>query len=484
MITSPSFSVVVGVLVAAAAFVPEAHATPGLDWCTYLGDAGGDKSADVAFASSETTVTVGDTTSTAGIAGNIAGNFTHDASYGGGGGDGFLAKFDLSGNRLWGTYYGGAGLDYFESVAVDSNDVIIAVGTTSSANAGAVIATVHDVTLDGFSDAMLVKFSSTGTRLVSRYFGGNSADSGRGVCVTPDGYTYVVGITNSTNLGLNALHQNFRKGNPDAFVAKFDGGGLALWVNYFGGTGGETEAEDCVADAAGNVFVVGRTTTNNSIYLNGWDSTYGGLGDAFLAKFTAAGALSRGTYYGGTGPDVAHAVDLDANGNIYVAGTTKSPNTLNVIDTSGQALQDDEDAFVVRFSPTFIRHWGRYYGGSDCCNGNKDTFKDLEVQGETVLLSGDTTSADGIATPDAFALNYGDFVDGMFVILSASNGSTIYGTYINGDGEAGEHGNGVAGTARHAAVTGSTTGDRLATSGAHDFLYGGAVDAFLMIIGM
>jgi hypothetical protein len=77
-------------------------------------------------------------------------------------GDGYIAKFDPSGQRLWATYYGGSATDYFmESITNSTGDVFV-VGGTATTNT-AVIATpgVHQTSLGSgtvvSTDAMLVK---------------------------------------------------------------------------------------------------------------------------------------------------------------------------------------------------------------------------------------------------------------------------------------------------------------------------------------
>ena len=48
----------------------------------------------------------------------VSGNSnTHQGTYGGGFSDGFLAKFNQNGVRLWGTYYGGEQADQGKSCA-------------------------------------------------------------------------------------------------------------------------------------------------------------------------------------------------------------------------------------------------------------------------------------------------------------------------------------------------------------------------------
>ncbi|PCC73826.1 Beta-propeller repeat-containing protein [Nannocystis exedens] len=466
----------VAVAIVAAAAASEARAAPTLQWSTYYGDSSAEFAHDVTFDSSSSLVTVGSTSSTNGIAGAASGNVAHDASFNGVW-DGFVTKFDLAGNRLWGTYYGGSEYDDLTSTATGANDRVVAVGLTESSNVNNQVATVGDTTLGGTQDALIVVFNANGSRAWARYLGGSGIDGATGVCVGTDGAIYVVGVSSSTDLPTTAAsHQANIAGIRDAFIAKLSSAGALQWVTYYGGPNHETVASDCAVDASHNVYVVGWTSASSGIAENGWDETFTGVYDAFLAKFDTFGARVEATYYGGFHSDSAHAVDLDPDGNIYVAGMTQSPDTdLDLMDTIGTSLQGAEDGFVVKFDADMDRVWGRYYGGA-----GEDRLHDLDYQDFAVLLSGHTNSSDNISTPDAFSPDLDGPVDGMFVGLDASDGAEFYATYLGGDGD--EGGYGVAGTWAHAAVTGYTGSTGLATAGAHDTTYSGSSDVFLMLI--
>ncbi len=57
---------------------------------------------------------------------------------------------------------------------------------------------------------------------------------------------------------------------------------------------------------------------------NVFQTTSGGDGDAFIAKFTSTGSRVWGTYYGGSGEDYALAIATDSKGNVIAGGETVS----------------------------------------------------------------------------------------------------------------------------------------------------------------
>src|SRR5690349_20534927 len=106
-------------------------------------------------------------------------------------------------------------------------------------------------------------------------------------------------------------YQTALAGNYDALLVKFDSTGNRLWATYFGGSGLDQPLCSAV-DAHGNIFIGGYTESASQISsANGFQLTYGGGGDAFLAKFSSSGVLKWSTYYGGSGQDRFHGMAID-----------------------------------------------------------------------------------------------------------------------------------------------------------------------------
>ena len=128
-------------------------------WATYYGgtlNAYGNDVATDAFGN----VYLGGETSDSTV--NIAsGGFQN--TYGGGPSDGYLVKFDAAGNRLWATYYGGTGSEYFSGkLATDALGNVYLGGSTTSTTG---------IASGGFQNTMvaggggfLAKFYVTGNR--------------------------------------------------------------------------------------------------------------------------------------------------------------------------------------------------------------------------------------------------------------------------------------------------------------------------------
>lgn len=341
--------------------------------------------------------------------------------------DAFLAKFNSSGVRQWGTYYGGSSFEWAYYASVSSSGNILVSGTTASSD-GTSMATAgcYQPTFGGgTADVFLVEFSSTGQRNWGTYYGGAGSFSDDGIWNSYDsnGDIYLTGLTNSTNnIASPGAYQTSLGGASDGFVSKFNASGQLLWGTYYGGSGTDYFYGGCL-DASGNVYVSGITSTTNTSIIatpGAHQQAYGGNNDAMAVKFDASGLRLWGTYYGGSGHDEAGKPALDVNGDLYFSGMTASSSGTAI--ATACAYQSNYgggtyDAFLTKFTPAGTRLWGTYYGGSALDYG---LFCAVDLNGN-VFLSGSTSTSSGtiIASSGAHQASYGGGTnDGYLVKFS------------------------------------------------------------------
>ncbi len=412
------------------AFLMKLNASGIRQWGTYYGDAQEFGNSCAADASGNVYL-AGQTSSTTGTV--IATPGSHQAVFGGGNEDAFLVKFDANGVRLWGTYYGGSGsLDNGNTCATDVFGNVYLSGQTTSAS-GSEISTPgsHQEIFGNNVDAFLVKFNGNGVRQWATYYGGPGLEYG--YCTTdPSGNVYLTGLTTTwtgTAIATSNGHQaNSGGGIFDAFLAKFDANGVRQWGTYYGGLNSD-QASSCTSDASGNIFMAGYTDANtplDTIATTGSHQTVygGGVEDAFLVKFNAAGVRQWGTYYGGTGSDFAYSCSADASGNVYLAGSTTS-TAGGVIATPGSYQSViPGNVFLVKFNQAGVRLWGTYYGGSaiDFSGAYACTADGLGNS----YLAGFTDAAFGtnIATPGSHQDVFGGLSDGFLVKFNDCTAAT------------------------------------------------------------
>ena len=220
-----------------------------------------------------------------------------------------------------------------------------------------------------FAEGFVTKLNAAGSSLVfSTYLGGDQNDDViTALALDSGGDIYVTGHTMSPDFPTTpgAFSRTLAGGYilGDAFAAKLDAtGSHLLYGTYLGGraddSGGTANGDDSgyaiAVDGLGHAYVAGYTESRYfpTSYIS-FDPTFGGYGDAFLAKLAVDGAsLVYSTFLGGWTKDSAYALALDAAGNAYVSGETVSndfPVTSPAFDVS---LNGGRDAFVAKLSPT------------------------------------------------------------------------------------------------------------------------------------
>src|SRR5262249_17818529 len=127
--------------------------------------------------------------------------------------------------------------------------------------------------------------------------------------------------------------------------------------------------ERIVVDAQGNAYVTGATLAADFPLANPLQGQLGGATDVFIAKLNAAGtALLYSTYLGGSGADIGHGVAVDAQGNVYLTGETRSPNFPGATNPPGGDFARGPDGFVTKLNATgsALVH-SRFLGGAQSC---------------------------------------------------------------------------------------------------------------------
>jgi uncharacterized repeat protein (TIGR01451 family) len=376
------------------------------------------------------------------------------------------------------TYLGGSGSDKGNGIAVDSSGNAYVIGETLSTNFPTKNAFQSSLKGSGTYDAFVSKLNAAGSALVySTYLGGNGSDYGGGIAIDSAGKAYVIGSTTSTNLPTKNAWQATLRGSLDVFVARFNVAGSALgFSTYLGGSGGDLDGGIAV-DSAGNACVVGETFSTNFPMLNAVQPTFGGMEDAFVAKFNASGSALYSTYLGGNQHDRGFGVATDSSGNAYVTGLTYSTNfpTKNPLQPS-LGSSNVNDAFVTKLSPDgSALVYSTYLGGA-----SNDQGYGIAVDSEgNACVTGSTQSSNfPTRNPLQAALSGMNDRDAFVARLYVTGSALVYSTYLGGSGF--DQGNSIAvDPSGNAWVTGWTYSTNFPTMNPAQATRGGASDAFV-----
>ena len=265
--------------------------------------------------------------------------------------DAFIVKFTYSGNRLWGTYYGGNNYDDSHKICIDVNGNILIAGTTSSVNNIATVNAFQQI-YSGTTNAFVSKFDANGILIWGTYYG-NVAEEGFSVTCDNNNNVFLFGET-SSSIGIATVgaYQTVINNGSDAFIVKFNPNGGRLWGTYFGGDVGEW-ALDIQSDAINNIIITGYTSSTIGIASpNAFQTILKGVNDAYLAKFSANGNRLWSTYFGGNNEDVFQGIAIRYNSIIAVGATSSDTGLIpsNAFQaTYGGGLND---ALIVCFDST------------------------------------------------------------------------------------------------------------------------------------
>lgn len=268
-------------------------------------------------------------------------------------GNAFIAKFNSSGIRQWGSYYGGNNTTTINRLAADQTGAIYATGWTHS-NTGIATGGSHQTVGNG-QDAFLVKFTSAGLRQWGTYYSGGGTSLGFSVATDVIGNVYLCGLTPSaTGIATPGSHRPVKIAGGEGFLVKFNGLGVRQWGTYYDGGPTSEGLTDVTTDQTGNIYVAGGTHSTNVATPGGHQQIYGGVSDATLSKFNTNGQLLWGTYYGGSDAEGFNpSVSLDTSGNIYLTGTTHSSNAIATPGSHKPSFTPssatDNDAFLAKF---------------------------------------------------------------------------------------------------------------------------------------
>lgn len=254
-----------------------------------------------------------------------------------------------------------------------------------------------------------------------------------------------------------------------------------LYSTFLGGNGWDF-GDDIVVNSSGEAYVTGITGSSDFPTTPGaFQTTPAGDYDVFVTRLNAVGSAPvYSTFLGGSNWDVGSGIAVDASGDVYITGSTGSPDfptTAGAFQATCEDCPDHSDAFVAKLNATgSALVYSTLLGGED-----DDAAHAIAVDASgSAYITGNTHSPDFPTTPEAFQITYRGNYDAFIAKLNAAGSELAYSTFLGGSGT--DAGNGIAVNANGAAyITGQTwSSDFPTTPGAFQTTYqGGDYDAFV-----
>jgi hypothetical protein len=240
--------------------------------------------------------------------------------------DVYAAKLDPQGNVIWARGMGGPDDDTGRGITVDNQgNTYVTGGFIGTASFGPFDLTAYSPV---YHDLFLVKLNSTGNFVWVKQAGAEYDDIGWAI-TSDNSYLYLTGEFNgNASFGPLSVMTN---GNVDAFAAKYDYDGNAVWVKRFGST--IIDKGRGIATDGNKVYITGQfagTVTHGTSTITAADSS-----DIFAAGFLASdgsplwAVSARGSVdaYDDLGFEAGTSVAITGN-YVYVAGAHLNGDTL------------------------------------------------------------------------------------------------------------------------------------------------------------
>lgn len=243
----------------------------------------------------------------------------------------FLAKIDSNGNFIWAEKLG---IFYGYSLDVDNQNNIYLTGVCGT--------------------IFISKFDSDGNIIWNREAIGGFMNYSQGVSVDSNGNSYITGtFSDEISFGAHTLEA---AGDRDIFITKIDSNGNFIWAQQVAtddGIGFDIDVDDSGNSYITGVFFGFGGFGNHNLYSNG--------SDVFIAKLDSSGNFIWAKQAGGTLDDVAYAITLDREGNIYTTGAFKG---YAIFGSTNLTSNGNKDIFISKLDPNGNFIWTKQAGGT------------------------------------------------------------------------------------------------------------------------
>ncbi|HUK48983.1 MAG TPA: SBBP repeat-containing protein [Terriglobales bacterium] len=271
------------------------------------------------------------------------------------------------------TYIGGSTgaspvIQYPAGIGVDSGFNVYVAGTTNASDFPTTASGYQTTAATAGNHAFVTEIDQTGSaNLYSTYLSGNGTETAANMAVDSLGRVYVIGTTTSSNFPttVGAIQPTANATNQFFFSKINPALNTLNSLQYSTYIGGSTPANGIVTggaiavDSMFNVYLAGGTNftdlgSPNPWILNAYQATPQAGLNVWAAKLNAPATstqqytLAFGTYFGGSGDDVAYGVATDGT-DTYVTGSTTSTDIVVPLTAAYQTSNaGGGDAFVIK----------------------------------------------------------------------------------------------------------------------------------------
>jgi hypothetical protein len=322
-------------------------------------------------------------------------------------GDGYIVKYDMSGEIIWLTKIGGNGNDEIYQVALDSQDNIYCMGIFSDS------LTVDSQTIygDSESNVFFSKFDTNANMIWLKAFAGVS-NFWSGYDIDCDNFDnlYFSGSFDADSVFFQG-DTLINHGGIDIFIVKLNTAGNLLWSRNFGGKENDCcHSQQC--DNSGNLFFSGWLNSDSVVFDTVvLSSNYSDIGMGFIAKYSHDGEFiqinsSQQFYW--------NNIAFDSDNNFY----------LSSYDMDWWV---SEKIIISKFDNDCELIWEKQFSGFgfDFCNS-------IFVKNNSIYFTG-MFSSDSIRFGDYLLFNDDLYHYDGYISRMSNNGEVYWAKHIGGE---------------------------------------------------
>lgn len=305
----------------------------------------------------------------------------------------------------------------------------------------------------------------------SSFIGGGNEDIGIRVKAIDFNYSYVMGRTQSNDYPIANAYDNINtNGGYDLFLSKINiNTNTLLFSTYVGGNGAE-EPWDMDIDNNGNVYVAGYNVGGGfPTTVGSYQPNSAGLNDAFLFKMDSNGSMVFSTYFGGSNNEYCYSVYVDNSASAIYIGGLTESTNLPMVNNS---LNGSQDGFIAKFDAAGQLVDAEIFGGSGI-EAINDLANGISITGgDAIAFTGGTMSIDLPTTSGAYSSVNAGGKDAIFGVYDFNSNTMIYLSYIGGNSF--DEGITINSSGSDLYITGNTSSTNFPTLNAFDNSYNGS----------
>jgi uncharacterized repeat protein (TIGR01451 family) len=315
------------------------------------------------------------------------------------------------------------------------------------------------------------------------YLGGSGDDPASSIAIDSANNIYIAGTTNSVNFPTRGPAFPNKAALNDIFVTKIAADGSAIIYSTYIGGAGQDRADGIALDSSGSAYVVGRVDSSSTDFPTTpgviGSSYRGGDFDGVAFKLNPQGSgLTYSTFIGGEDNDSTEGVAVDANGNAYLTGGSRSQAFPVTVTAFQSSRSGDTDGYLMKLNSTATAlMYSSYLGGAGTDRGSGVA---IDANGNA-YVAGYTGSPD-FPTQDAFQNSSGGSFDAFVAKVDTNaNGAAalIFCSYLGGTGDDKAYGIAIDNGGNNVYLTGQTSSNNFPLLSPAQPAFGGSFDAFV-----